>query len=129
MQGVQPSGVVVGMGPPPAQPPTFSFVVPAGAGYGTTLTVQAPNGQMLQVAVPPGTMPGASLTVAMPGAPVAAAPPPMAHAVVEEAPLEGTVVSDPPSYDESAPSGYSQPEAQPALGADHKGVIVGRVVS
>ena len=65
----------------------------------------------------------------MPGAPVAAAPPPMAHAVVEEAPLEGTVVSDPPSYDESAPSGYSQPEAQSASGADHKGVIVGRIVS
>ena len=105
--------------------PTFSFVVPPGAGLGTTLTVQAPNGQTVQVAVPPGTSPGASLTVAMPPAPVVASQP---------APIQGMVVSEPPpSYAESGPlegTVVSEPESLSAPGeVNHKGLIVARVVS
>ena len=119
MQGVQPQGVVLG------QQPTFSFVVPPGAGLGTTLTVQAPNSQTVQVAVPPGTSPGASLTVAMPPAPVVASQP---------APIQGMVVSEPPpSYAESGPlegTVVSEPESLSAPGeVNHKGLIVARVVS
>mmetsp|Transcript_77819 Transcript_77819/g.166842 ORF Transcript_77819/g.166842 Transcript_77819/m.166842 type:complete len:395 (+) Transcript_77819:111-1295(+) len=51
--------------PPPRQPQvqTLQIQVPPGAGPGATIQCQAPDGRTLQVQIPPGVQPGQLLTV------------------------------------------------------------------
>ena len=42
---------------------TMAVMCPAGCGPGTLLQVQTPAGQLLQVGVPPGVMPGEQFTM------------------------------------------------------------------
>ena len=49
--------------PPAGQPRTFPVVIPEGVYAGTQLQVQAPNGQMMMFAVPPGAAAGQQVMV------------------------------------------------------------------
>ena len=53
------------MAPPPAAPTSMTITVPPGVVSGQVLTVTMPNGQVVNVQVPPGCAPGSQFTISV----------------------------------------------------------------
>ena len=53
------------MAPPPAAPASMTITVPPGVVSGQVLTVTMPNGQVVNVQVPPGCAPGSQFTISV----------------------------------------------------------------
>ena len=62
-QNYPPAPPVAAVAVPAGQPRTFPVVIPEGVYAGTQLQVQAPNGQMMMFAVPPGATAGQQVMV------------------------------------------------------------------